>query len=138
MSIGMRAALKGAVVAGAFIAGSAGAQSVESGFVNNSEFKRPSFAPGDEEVARDFAKGIGSEFNKDMELPSCMWRTRTRSAGGFADGYSGDDGYAVFARIPVPAAGTGFDNLAIATNPTTYRPGDPRGGVLQVHGLKEN
>jgi len=139
MSIGMRATLSGALVAGVLIAGSGGvgAQSVESGFVNNSEFKKPTFAPGDEQVARDFAKGMGSEFNKDMELPSCMWRTRTRSAGGFADGYSGDDGYAVFARIPVPAAGTRFDNLTIGTNPTTYRPEFPREAFLQFHGLKK-
>lgn len=107
------------------------AQSVESAFVDRGEFKRPEFRAGDEQFVRDYAKGMGLEFNQDMELPSCMFRTRLASTGGFADGWR-HDGSGVLVRIPFSKYE--YTGLAPVPKPEKHYSDYPREPFLELRG----
>jgi hypothetical protein len=98
------------------LASSARAQDVGT-FVTEEAFVRPQYEPGDEAFVRDYAKGMGLEFNADMELPACQWRTRTLSAHGRVEGSTATHrkvaGYLGYIRIPVLAADTKLQGLSL-------------------------
>lgn len=132
----MKLGLLAVTAALAFISVVAGAraQNVESSFVYRGEYKRPQFDPGDEKLVRDFAKGMGLEFNQDMQLPICVFRTRLASAGGFADG-SRFEGAGVVARIPF--SNYEYVGLSLAPKTKSHYSDYPREPFLELRGDDE-
>jgi hypothetical protein len=85
-------------------------------FATDKSYVKPSFAPGDEQFVRDYAKTMGVIFTPGMELPSCMWRTRTRTAGGFMDGFTDENKYMAMVRVPVEMANVALRNVHMHRN----------------------
>ncbi|WP_181373299.1 hypothetical protein [Massilia glaciei] len=100
-------------------------------FVTGAKHTKPTFAPGDEQFARDFAKSNGVEFSQSMELPSCIWRTRTRTAGGFMDGFSDDGKFKALVRVPVAMADVALRNVHM------YGDDYPRTAYFEMHDRME-
>lgn len=85
-------------------------------FVTDQAHAKPTFAPGDEKVVREFAEGLGQEFDQQMELPWCMMRGRLATPGAYFDAYvdsnKGLDPWNAYARIPIPNSQVKFNGAA--------------------------
>lgn len=100
----------------ALLAARAEAASELPTFATDKSYVKPSFAPGDEQFVRDYARTMGVVFTPGMELPNCMWRTRTRTAGGFMDGFTEDGKYMAMVRVPVAMTNVSLRNVHMHRN----------------------